>query len=277
MRGAKSRGDGAAMRTLLITTAALLLASTALAGCLGRDALYVSVSAPKERDAVVISSIFTGGSVLPGADPDEVSLRILKGGAVVYPQGWRVSVELEEGRGAMKLPYAHFVVDNGLYTVEARHEDHRAVHAFDVKKWVNWVYARPLDRGESLQIDLSLEETSGDPFRPVIASGDVDIAVFYENNTRTERGLLDDVTGGDPPSDRAAHRPVFTGKFAVVRASIFPIRIPYESFREPPNDGDYLSVEVLFHNAEALHNINVGLDPVLGETTPPKNWIHIRR
>ncbi|MGQ0534597.1 MAG: hypothetical protein ACT4PT_00800 [Methanobacteriota archaeon] len=258
-------------------TVVLLLVLPAVAGCIGPDdQLHVAVSAPRLGDSATVDVVVTRGAPWSGGD-GKVSLVIEKDGARLYPRGFEVSFPIERGRGTLALPYGHFVVDNGVYTARVTQGDISAETTFEVRKWVNYLYVRPLDDREesAVRIEFALEQAAGDPtVNPVITSGIVDLQIMFERN-EAPAGPVPVLPIGAPANE--SRKLVHVDSFRVDDKAIFAHVVSYAKFSRDVQNGDVYNVTALFHNAEVRTNANVPLDPTLASTDPPRNWVKVQR
>lgn len=243
------RGDARRMRVV-----ALVLAATALAGCLGGFSpdLLVSASAPITSDGITVFA-----STPDGDASGQASYRIEREGRIVYPPGGLGGVvPMANGHGSVFVPYERFVEGNGPYTLVVTFDGDEARTVFQVEKWVEFVYLHPYYKGGRAWIDLQLSKAmGGSPDDRVVSRGDLIIQVDYrglDGRVRQSSGVIRQVTPDD--------------------ATFTRIEIPRSVIDDGPG---YYSFEATFHNDEAKGNTGVKNDPSLAQRSPPWNWLYV--
>lgn len=247
------------MRTWLAPALAALVASTALAGCLG-GAADVVASAPKKGNGLTVTVSTSGGAL--GGPPDETEYEITYHGEKVYPPPGLETLRLDDkGLASKFVGYRDVVVGNGDY--KATVGDGDAAARVNVQKYVNYVFLNPFIEERDGEEDLFVIDTTlqagegGDPQNRIIAKGEMTLDINY----RGENGSV----------NQSAH------SFSTITnpdRTFTRVSFPVTDMEHYKGEGFY-SVDVSFDNLQADGNLGVGLDPTLREGDPPRNWVYV--
>lgn len=244
-----------ARRALLL--AAILLATVPLAGCFSmfEEPIIIAASAPKASSGMSIF-VVTEKSLLQRG-PQKAEYTIYFGDRLIYPSSGSGGLIHFEGRtGTAFVPYNLFVVGNGAYDVIVRHGGTEARTRVQVEKWVEYVRVMPQDKGDRILVQAALSSATGArPEDRILSEGDLVLTMKY-------RGL-------DGRDDRTIGQVTATTRNDRTSTAV---EVPRFRFTQGPG---YYSFEPLFHNAEALNNVQVPADPTMANLHPPLNWIYI--
>jgi hypothetical protein len=240
------------VRALPLALAALLT----LPGCITPTDLIIAASAPKSASGMTIF-LAADKSVLARLSGGNAEYVIYYGDQIAYPPAGKGGTFEVSGRtGNVFVPYDHFVVGNGEYDVLVRYAGVEARSRVHVDKWVSYVYLHPFDRGDHVTVEAALQSASGGNAEDrVLAEGELVLTLKYHGKDGT----------GD----------VNVAQFSVETshgntATDFDV----DKARFDQGAGWY-SFEAVFHNHEAVDNVQVPPDPAMSNSQPPFNWISI--
>lgn len=234
-----------------------LLAPALLSGCvLGGEPLIIAISAPKAERAMTVFLV-TETSFFDRFRELSAEYAIYYGDRLIYPPAGRGASFPMEGRtGSVVIPYNLFVVGNGEYDVVVRYAGEETRARARVEKWVDYVWLRPFDRGETVVVETALSSaTGGRPEDRILAHGELVLTIHYHGTD----GKLDRIAGqvsAETRNDRTATH----------------VQVPKSRLTQ---GAGYYSFEPLFHNLEAKLNVQVPGDPTMANLRPPWNWIYI--
>ena len=243
------------LRTLAALAAVALVAP--LSGCsVLEEPLIVAASAPRASSGMTLF-VVTEKGVLESFKDLKAEYTIWFGDRLVYPQSGKGGLITFEGRtGTAFIPYSHFVVGNGQYDVIVRSGGAEVRARVHVEKWVEYVRVQAMDKGDRILLQAALSSaTGGRPDDRILSGGDLLLTVKYRGESGREERTIGQV------ATTTRHDHVST-----------VVEVPRFRLSQGPG---YYSFEPLFHNAEAVNNVQVGGDPTMANAYPPANWIYV--
>jgi hypothetical protein len=249
-------------RTVVLALAlgGVTLAAGALSGCVtvGGDPLIVALSAPKAASGMTLFLVTQQGSLARMSDvTHSAEYAIYYGDRLVYPPGGHGATFPVQGRsGSVFIPYDLFVVGNGDYDVLVTYAGTQSRSTVTVQKWVNYVYLRPFDKGDTIVVEAALATaTGGAPQDRVLSAGDLVLTLHYHGRDGADDRVIGSVVGQTQDDQISTDVPV-----------------PRDRLSQGPG---YYSFDPLFDNDEAINNVQVGADPTMQNNIPPANWIYV--
>jgi hypothetical protein len=251
------------MRRALVVATIVVSLAPFLGGCVtfGGDPLIVALSAPKAASGMTLFLVTQQSFVSRLSDVShDAEYEIHYGDRLVYPPGGHGAGFPVSGRtGSVFIPYDLFVVGNGDYDVVVHYAGTDARARVTVQKWVSYVLIHPFDQsvnGNGIVVEAALASaTGGAPQDRVLSAGELVLTLHYH--------------GRDGADDRVVGQIVAQTRDDQISTDL---PIPQDRFDQGPG---YYSFEPVFHNAEAIDNVQVTGDPTMAHHDPPWNWIYV--
>lgn len=245
----------AARRTLTALLALLLVVP--LSGCTFlEEPLIVAASAPRAASGMTLF-VVTEKGLLEKFKDLKAEYRIYFGDRLIYPANGQGGIIPIEGRtGSAFVPYSHFVVGNGQYDVVISQGGTEVRTRVHVEKWVEYVRVQPFDKGDRILVQAALSSAAGArPQDRILSEGDLLVTLKYRGTDGREERTIGQVA-------------------TTTRNDHVSTTVEVPRFRLSQGPG-YYSFEPLFHNAEAVNNVQVRGDPTMANAYPPANWIYV--
>jgi hypothetical protein len=241
----------------LLSAFLLLALVVPLSGCAAfEEPLIVAASAPRAASGMTLF-VVTEKGLLEGFQDLKAEYRIYFGDRLIYPAGGQGGVIPIEGRtGSAFVPYNNFVVGNGEYDVVVSQGGTEVRTRVHVEKWVQYVRVQPMDKGDRILVQAALSSATGaKPDDRILSEGDLLVTMKYRGKDGREERTIGQVA-------------------TTTRNDHVSTTVEVPRFRLSQGAG-YYSFEPLFHNAEAVNNVQVPGDPTMANAYPPANWIYV--
>ena len=238
-----------------LVVAAMLL--PALSGCvLAKEPLIVALSAPRAASGMTVFLVTENG-YLDKFREVKAEYAVYYGDKLIFPPaGKGAELQMDGRTGSAFVSYDRFVVGNGEYDVIVHYGSSAARARVHVEKWANYVFLHPFDKGDHVTVEAALQSgTGGNPDDRVLSAGQLVLTLVYHGLNGDQSRTITQMTV------ETHHDTTSTS-----------VDVPKAKFSAGPG---YYSFEPLFHNDEALDNLQVGPDPTMANQQPPWNWIQI--
>lgn len=249
----------AARRRFVVIAMAALLAAPLLSGCLSvvTGTVLIAASSPKAASGMTLFVAEQPGFSDRLREESVATYRIYYGDKLVYPSGTSgATLRVQDKTGSAFVPYNLFVVGNGQYDVVVTHDGDDYRTRVEIRKWANYVFLHPFDKGSVIRVEAALQSaTGGSAESRILASGELLVEIVYrglDGEDYRSLGLVRAATEHDQTGTR--------------------IDVPRGRLSYGPG---YYSFEPVFHNGEARNNVQVKADPTMANRDPPWNWIQI--
>lgn len=249
MASASSRQKAAALLALLVLPF--------FSGCvLFEEPIIIAASAPRAASGMTLFVVQQDGWIDRFRD-EKTEYAIYFGDRLIYPSvGKGALVEFDGRTGTAFVPYSHFVVGNGDYDVVITQGDAEVRTRVHVEKWVEYVRVLPFDKGDRILVEAALSSATGArPQDRILSEGDLLVTLTYRGKDGQEERTIGQVA-------------------TTTRNDRVSTRVEVPRFRLSQGPG-YYSFDPLFHNAEAVNNVQVPGDPTMANLHPPANWIYV--
>jgi hypothetical protein len=242
----------------LLAAFLLLVLAVPLSGCAAfEEPLIVAASAPRAASGMTLF-VVTEKGLLEGFKDLKAEYRIYFGDRLIYPASGQGGIIPIQGRtGSAFVPYNNFVIGNGEYDVVVSQGGTEVRTRVHVEKWVEYVRVQPFDKGDRILVQAALSSATGaKPEDRILSEGDLLVTLKYRGKDGREERTIGQVA-------------------TTTRNDHVSTTVEVSRFRLSQGPG-YYSFEPLFHNAEAVNNVQVRGDPTMANAYPPANWIYVQ-